>query len=291
MNRTVRVRRRKKPPLQALYSGVMPGADLNKIHPNYLFTRVWMGVVPPEDIDDQFCPGYACVVGELFDGDPTQKDRKRIVLDEGICLRAEDFTPRERLRFGIRDDAEDHPTLFTLRDAAVGLKDLYWPDMVYCPPGNSRFFRFLRSTDGLIAYDPRYGDGRYARYQPFFVSRRRTANGVLQVDAEERQHNIELVNSLLSLNLLEVYTDLALFWERRLPTAYRCIGLVCAEMQLNDMTFQVREMALSDGYDYDEEEEARRMDIRRGAYAEAEDLAWWAAGHDRFAGGSQWLQQ
>ena len=283
------MRRKRKPSLQAVYYGVRGEADLDKFQPNYFCTRVWLAVVPPEDHDGEFVPGYACVVGELYDGDPMQKDRHRIVMDEGIALDPADFTPRERLRYGLRDDVLEHPTLYTLRDATIALKDLYWPERVYLPPGNPRFYRFFQNADGLTVYDPRYGDGRYARAQPFFISRRRTCNGVLQVDHEERAHNLQLVNSLLDTNLLEIHSDCELFWERRLPTAYRAIGLLCAEMQLNDMTYQIREMTFSDGYDYREDEEQAAGDLRSAAMDEARVLSEWASG-DRRAGGSGWMQ-
>jgi hypothetical protein len=261
--------------------------DLDKVAPSYFCTRIWIGVVPPEDVDGQPVPGYACVVGELYDGDPMQRDRKRVVMDEGIALDPKDFTARERLRYGLRDDALEHPTLFTLREAVIGLKDLYWAERIYIPPGNPRFYAFMQSTDGLYGYDGRYGDGRYAQAMPFFVSRNRTCNAVLQADHEERAHNLHLVNSLLELDQLEIYTDLTLFWERRLPSAYRAIGLLCAEMQLTDMTYAIRQMSFSDGYE-DYEATEQEQDQRSSVLQAAEDLSWWATGTER--GGSGWLQ-
>ena len=287
MDRLVRVRKRKKPQILAVYHGVKGDQDLDKVEPSYYCTRIWIGVVPPEDVNGEHCPGYACAVGEVYDGDPMQRDRKRIVLDEGVCLDPADFSPKERLYYGIRNDQTSHPTLYTLKDAVLALKDLYWAEAVFVPPGNPRFFRFFQSTDGLFSYDSRYGDARYKRHQPFFVSRRRTCNGVFQVDHEERAHNLELVNSLLDTGLLDIYTNLTNFWDRRLPTAYRAIGLVCAEMQLHDMTYAIREMSFSDGYeDYDDTEidTARKGQVQ----SQAEDLSWWANGTGRLGG--SWLQ-
>ena len=286
MDRKVRVRRRLKPALLAVYHDQEGDVDLDKVEPSYYCTRIWIGVVPAEDKGDVTVPGYACVVGELYDGNPMQKDRKRVVLDEGIALDPKDFSPGERKYHGIRDDALDHPTLYTLRDSVIALKDLYWADSIFVPPGNPRFFKFFQSTDGIFQYDQRYGDSTYIKQMPFFVSRRRVANGVFEVDHEEREHNIQLVNSLLQLGLLNIYTDLHLFWERQLPSAYRAIGLVCAEMQLNDMSYQVREMSFSDGYD-DYEPSERDLEIKQGVMSEAQDLSWWATGREQ--GGGGWL--
>ena len=286
MDRTVRVRRRRKPPLLAVYHGISGDVDLDKIPPSYYCTRIWIGVVPAEDDGDEVAPGYACVVGELYDGDPMQRNRKRIVMDEGIALDPADFSARERLYYGLRDDVMEHPTLYTLRDAVVALKDLYWAESILVPPNNPRFFTFFQNTDGLASYDARYGDARYARHMPFFVSRRRKCNGVFHVDAEERIHNKELVSSLLISNLLEICAECGIFWGRRPPTAERAIGLVCAEMQLNDITYAIRKMSFSDGYDeYEPSEE--QVDAKSHARAAAEDLAWWAdAGTERR---SSWL--
>ena len=75
------MRLKRKPSLLAVYHGVMSrNFDLDKVQPNYFCTRIWIGVVPPEDIDGQFVPGYACVVGEKFDGDPMQREREMVVL-------------------------------------------------------------------------------------------------------------------------------------------------------------------------------------------------------------------
>ena len=285
VDRSVRVRRRGKPALSAVYHGVALEQDLEKVGPNYFCTRIWIGVVPPEDSNGESSPGYACVVGELFDGDPTQRDRKRIVFDEGIALDPADFSPKERLCFGMRDDALQLPTLYTLRDAVIALKDLYWAERIFCPPGNPRFHQFIQSTDGLYAYDPRYGDGRYQKHMPFFVSRRRLCSGVLQVEHEERAHNLKLVDSLLALDLIEIRSHCKLFWERKLPTAYRAVGLVCAEMQMSDMTYRIRQMHFSDGYeDYGED----NQEMRSRALEAAEDLSHWATGNERM-GGSGWL--
>lgn len=287
----MRVRRKIKPPLLAVYHGIVtPGFDLDKAEPNYYCTRIWIGCVPPEDIDGETYPGYACVVGEKFDGDPSQRDRTRVVLDEGIALDPADFSKRERQYHGIRDNALEYPTLYTLRDAVIALKDIYWAERIYVPPGNEQFKGFIQSTDGLYSYDPRYGDARYNRQMPFYVSRRRTCReGILQVENEQRQHNISLVSSLLDMDRLTIDNDCTLFWDRQLPTARRAIGLVCAEMQMMDMTYQIREMHMSDGYDeYEEKEEDKEQ--KDGAMSEAEDIAWWAnSGNAGIPGGSGWL--
>lgn len=263
------------------------GFDLDKVEPNYFCTRIWIGVVPPEDIDGQYVPGYACVVGEKFDGDPMQREREMVVLDEGIALDPADFTPEDQKYYGIRKDSLDHPTLYTLRGAVIGLKDLYRAGRVICPPGNPQFFNFIRQTDGLYGYG-NYGDSRYARHMPFFVARSRVCDSVLEAEHEQRAHNLELVNSLLAMDRLKILTDCKLFWDRRLPTAHRAIGLICAEMQMSDMTYQIRKMSISDGYDaYEENSEEREH--KQEVMKSAEDLAWLLHGGQP-AGGSQWLK-
>ena len=152
MNPNVTVRKRKDPGLVEIDEG--DGA--------VLYTRVWIGMVPPKGLE----PGYACVVGEVFDDDPRQKPRPKILLDEAQALSPDDWDKDtvDRYRDLFYTDIEgpdgvveatkaSNPTLHDLRIAAVALKDLYKGEMGITLPHHPPFTAFLRATEGLCLYD------------------------------------------------------------------------------------------------------------------------------------------
>jgi hypothetical protein len=283
MNTNVRIRKRQDPVLWSVYQDPDEDLDLDFQNPDLTLTRIWMGVVPPEStsvrastgaVERKFSPGYACVVGEVYDRDPMQKERERIILDEGVCLDPADFTLEARNLYGIRPDERKNATLTSLRQAVVALKDLWLPEKIMCPQDNDRFYRFIQNTEGLWNYDSRYGDHYYKERMPFFVSRRWLSYGVVQVKAEDREYNMHLVDSLLSQNRLIFYDDLTLFYDEKLHTSYRAAGMVLAEMQLFDMTYAVRDYEIGDGYAV---ENPQDMDnLREEMDEDIDTLEWWA---------------
>ncbi len=78
MNINVKVEKWREPALVEIDEGEGP----------ILYTRVWMGMVPPKGLE----PGYACVVGEVYDDDPRQKPRPKILLDEAQALNPDDWS-------------------------------------------------------------------------------------------------------------------------------------------------------------------------------------------------------
>lgn len=284
MNRQVKVRKSRDPVLWSVYMDPEEGLDLDFQEPDLKLSRIWAGAVPPEALSSNYAAtgtvtaahsaGYACVIGEVFDRDPMQKERERIVLDEGVCLDPEDYTIEERLRFDIRSDARQHATLASLRRAVIALKDIWLPEKIYTPKNNTRFHRFIQMTEGLFNYDPRYGDHYFRETMPTFVGRNWLCDGVLMVDQEEREYNLHLVDALLAQDKLQAYSDLKIFWEEKLPTSYRCIGMVLAEMQMYDMTFQIREMEIGDGYAIEDPRQTQAL--LKGVKDDVDVMAWWA---------------
>lgn len=285
MDRKVRVRKREKPPLTEIYYNPPEDGKYEGLEPDAQMMRIWMGVVPPEDVklpngETEICPGYACVIGEAYDGNPAQVDRRRMVLDEGIALDPGDFTEEERAYYQIPEVMPDAPTLYDLRRAIVALKDIYWVDIVLTPPGNVRFHRYVLATEGLISYDPRIPDRIYRKLSPFYDGRYRVGHGIIQVEEEQREYNVRMVDSMLAKGIggqpqLEIQSDCTIFWNRRPKTAYRAIGLVLSEMQLRDMTYEMRTFHFSDGYAEDDEQDEARSAASERLMDQCETLAWW----------------
>lgn len=276
---------------------------------------MWMGVAPPETItvpgsEKRIVPGYACVIGEVFERNPLQNEPLRVLFDEGVALDPRDFEgmPGAREQYGLCESLEDaikHPTLHALRQAMVALKDLWLVERILVPPDNDQFFEYVRQTEGLYFYDNRVPDYRFRRSMPFFRSRHRTCHGILKggmvsMDAngqgvfkEDREWNDHVTQTLLNTRRFNAVNECGIFWEEhgpRPPTARRAVGLVLNEMQYYDMTFQVRDYHVTDGYDREpdpEEEEARQEETQqhRGF------MAWWGGKTTREDDLSGWNQE
>ena len=174
MNPMARIRRRKDVPLVEVYTD----GDFSH-EPDLVCTTIIMGIAPPEARG----PGFACVVAEIYDGDPMQRERQKIILDGDVALNPRDFVKKlsrrnraERARFQAMgatptgvvpgrvtkadvceewkiDESEySEPTLYSLQRAAVCLKDLYEPEFAVAPR-IPHFLARLRYTDGLGGYD------------------------------------------------------------------------------------------------------------------------------------------
>ena len=290
MNPTVTVRRRQEPPLTAIWHKATKETDLEKVPPDLLMTRIWIGVAPPEG---KF-PGYACVVGEVFDNEPAQSIRKRIVLDDAMCLVPDQFTAARRKQLQLPDTMPKVPTLHQLRQAVIGLKNLWWPNLIYVPPDNVAFFQYFRSTDGLFSYDERYGEGQYRMWHPYHVNKSYLTDAVVRagrIDPQTEQYredqdfNVGLVNSLLGMDRLTVAEDL-LWWEHNntRPSVNRALGMVLNEMEYHDMTYAVRDYRISDGYDHEPDEE-RVMEAQADMDEQVQNLLY------VFGNEGQWLDR
>lgn len=280
MNTNVTVKKRKDPGLVEIDEG-----DGNPV----LYTRVWMGIVPPKGLE----AGYCAVVGELFDDDPRQKPRPKILLDEGQALNPENFSEeivgkyRDLFYTDIGDPLEgdgvisstkaSNPTLHDLRGAAVALKDLYRVEMGIALPSEPPFTAFLRATEGLCIYDDAIDPEQYKSWFPTFSS---IDNRMAIMDevpmGEDEEYGRQLVETLLARNELHVNDHCKLFQNSHLAHPIRAVGLVCAAMQVWDWSFMVRDVQVSDGYD--EIVDEKELEDARVETAADDAVRMWQAG-------------
>lgn len=281
MNPDVIVQARHNPPLLEVHDS--PRAQAEGIPP-LKFTRIWMGIVGPAGRE----PGYACVVGEVFDGDIRQKARKKILLDEAQALAPGDLSEPDRARYRdllyarkIEDDGSerdvpkaDHPTLDDLRLACAALKDLYWYDfrksdggrlLAWTTPGEPQFAQFMRATEGLAApYPPKQDPEQLRAWHPFFVDGSALTAIADEVPfGEDPDYSRQLVESLLARDDLGVNEHCRLFDDARLEHPVRAVGLVCAAMQAVDWSWVQKAYQESDGYEEMDMTEARRKEMER----------------------------
>ena len=276
MNPHVTVRKRKDPGLVEIDEG--DGV--------VLYTRVWMGMVPPKGLE----PGYACVVGEVFDDDPRQKPRPKILLDEAQALSPDDWDKDtvDKYRDLFYTDIEgpdgvveatkaSNPTLHDLRIAAVALKDLYRVEMGITLPHHPPFTAFLRATEGLCLYDDQVDPEQYQQWFPTFQSIDYRMAIMDEVPmADDVEYGRQLVETLLGRNELHVNEHCKLFQNSHLAHPVRAVGLVCSAMQVWDWSYMVRDVQMGDGYEEilaDEDLEQAKAELN------AEDaVLMWQAG-------------
>ena len=276
MNPNVKMRHLRNPPVIEVTSPLFGD-------PLY-FTRIYMGIVGPTHE-----PGYGVIVGEEWDGDPRQKTRPKVILDEVTALRPADLLDRypdlepwhdllyvksrgadgeETLR-----DRSDIPTLDDLRPALVALKDIWHPPGIYIKehpddeeewerlplpavtsPGDENFVQYLRATDGLEIYDK--GDevpideDQHKLWHPFFSG----LDTVCSINAEppfgeDTEYSDALVKSLVAGKELRAMGYITRFLDKSQQHPTRAVGLVCGMMQYDDWTYEVRKYRPSDGYE------------------------------------------
>ncbi len=254
MNTKAVVRARKDPALIEYY------IDGNtEREPDELFTRIWMGIVPPDDE-----AGYACVIGELFDSTFEQKTRPKMLIDEGIALRPSDFDADglkewSRLVYNSFDGEEtterwERPTLDDLRHVCVGLKDIYSasvrePILAFVPPDvNPHFFHYILQTWGFN-YDGSRDDEEWAKWYPFFRSQAyRLSLSNEPPFGENPEYAQELVESLFAGGELQVEAHCSLFLTPEVKNPRRCVGMVLAAMQMIDWSWKFVEHREKDGF-------------------------------------------
>ena len=208
--------------------------------PEKLLTRIYMGIAPPVGRT----PGYCCVVGEEYDGDPMQRDRQKIILDDAYALNPEDFPDEICQRCEVTALEYEHPTIYSLQRAAIALKDVYQPEVMIAPPGEPIFLKTLISAEGLCYYD----EEQEHHYQDWFPCLRLQYEvGVLAAKTEDSEQASALIDALFQRGLLMVsplYQKMQTQW----PAISRAVGLVLLEMQNTDITFEVRQRQKEDGY-------------------------------------------
>ncbi len=280
MNTNVVVRHLADPPLLKVWDH--PDAD-----DFMLFTRIWMGIVGPQERE----PGYAVVVGEVYDGDVRQKARRKIVLDEGQALDPQDFDEETRKKHYdlLYCDLEgedgqlqqvrkvDLPTLDDLRAAMVTLKDLYHVNLGYTPPNSAVFYQHMRSTEGLTHYSPDYDDGQLAHWYPCF--RHSDATATLSDNppfGDDEEYGRQLIESLLARDELHVNEQCRLFRNRSLTAPIRAVGLVCSAMQVMDWPHQIREWREQDGSGAHRGDKSEEQMVREAQAREIEARLWHA---------------
>lgn len=303
MNTKVKIRNRKRPPLIEVYDheGAQP----------QLFTRLVLGIAPPAE--DGTEPGYACVMGELYDNDPRQKQRKKVLLDEGTALDAKDFpapiVSQHWDRFyrevteedgNTRDLAHiDHPTLSDLQQVAVALKDLYHPvpddpRRFYMPgwilPQHPRqnveteidpFAATIRATWGLQSYPSHFQEQEFRGWFPTYRNQYlRAAIGSNPPLGSNPAANRELVETLLARDDLTHNDHCTIFLDssRRLPHAL--VGALCAVWQAQDWAYMMRDKQDDyDGYETIEEVDDQREKARRSFRTKrARRISQWLSG-------------
>uniref|UniRef100_A0A6M3J0F4 Uncharacterized protein n=1 Tax=viral metagenome TaxID=1070528 RepID=A0A6M3J0F4_9ZZZZ len=179
------------------------------------YTRVWMGLTPPR----KAYPGYACVVGELFDGSWGRHRRPLVLLDEATSL-APMAAP----------DFED------FSQAVIALKDLYKVPWIYCDSGShgdreqtvdtkrNYWYASLQSCHGLGYYEGEDDEVHRARF-PFFESRHRTASLLDPPFVEDEDVCRQKLNALFSHDMLVVRPHCGIF---DADTEYQRTGLAIA---------------------------------------------------------------
>ncbi len=287
MNTDVLIRRRLRPNLIEVYDH--PDAEAQ------LYTRLLLGIIPPaEDGSEE---GYACVVGEVYDEDPRQKQRQIVLLDEAVALDPGDFPPhivsshwdrfyREVTRDGVETDIahKDSPTLSDLQQAAIALKDLYHPapDSPWrltmpgwilphkpadaTPQSADPFVTSIRATWGLQYYpDHIYEDYDYAEWFPTFRSSAlRASIGSSPPQGSNPAANRELVETLLARDDLLHNAHCVHFTNSNKQLPHTLVGALCAVFRAQDWAYYLREK--SDDYDgyqtIDELKEYERTESR-----------------------------
>ena len=272
MNTSVKIRKRKEHGLIEIDEG--DGWEV--------YTRIWMGLVPPHGNE----PGYACVVGEVYDDDPRQKPRPKIVLDEAQALNPEDWDSDIVRQYqdvfyteidGQNIAKSSNPTMHDLRVASVSLKDLYQVDMGITLPNQPPFTQFLRSTEGLCMYD---NDIDSVTYKSWFPTYKTSALTLAIMDTppmgDDEEYGRQLVETLLARNELQINEHCKLFQNSHLSHPVRAVGLICSAMQVWDYTFLIREMEEGDGYeDLLDEEDAEAIKEELG---QEDAVRMWQAG-------------
>ena len=147
MNRRARLRPQQSGIIY-YYNDPEPGVSLSAYDPDYTFTRLCMGIAPPEGDT----PGYCCIVGEKLGLDNAWDESSFVLVDEAIGLQPAFFSKEEQEKFGITAAAARYPTQEGLREAAIALKDLYGPQLCWCVP-EPHFINYLRRGMGLTWYD------------------------------------------------------------------------------------------------------------------------------------------
>lgn len=280
MIRTVKVRKQPKPKPTIKVYFRPKGPIEDQVH-DLEVTRIIMAVAPAEGR----APAYACVMGEIYDGDPMQRARKRIVLDEAVALDAADFDEEEQLRFQVSEKDLIYPTLEGLRRGLVALKDLWRPShLILPPPEDSDFCRLIRATEGLSSYDRRQA-ALFPYWFPFYrkdvpviregtvVDHTEPLVGFAVPKKEDPEVNDQLRENLFSSDMLLI-SDTNRDDPRRPCRLWhtmeqwhgpmkRAMGLGLAWMQDSDMTYQIREWTTPEvGY----------IDVRQATEKEAKLL-------------------
>lgn len=278
MNRHIRrARNRDLPIIDLWYTGRGVGDAGPPRPPDIQATRIWMAAAPADDTG----PDYACVVAELYDGDPMQRDRKRLMLDESVGLDPADWTAEERELHHIRPHVEAangrqcgcavcSPTLGEFRRGLVALKDLYEPEIIMVPGQGldsesyqrefavNKFFRTVVMTDGLQQYDSRYRD-EYERWCPCKRGDGYTV-GVVTV-REDEIFDKRIVENHLNADLFQYIAETCRLFSTRphWRPPVRALQMLLAQMQDRDLTYAIRDNRLDEpGYVRDEQAALRR---------------------------------
>lgn len=189
------------------------------------YTRVWMAATPPSGLE----PGYACVVGEVFDGALRSQERPLYLLDEASDV----ILPR-------------------LFNKIAALKDIYRPSQLYVDPKHEQFRSdLIKMRWGIAGYpaEDEVRDDELRAQHPHFVSRERIASPVDPPYKEDDEWGFLVVDTLFSEGRLTHHECCEVFAESQFQSPHRALAIVCLSMMSYEWTEQLNDMRDMDGYE------------------------------------------
>lgn len=207
------------------------------------YTRIWMAATPPVGLD----PGYACVVGEVFDGHMRAQERKLYLLDE--CADA---------------------ILQRLFRKIAALKDIYWPTQLLVDPKHEQFCSDLIKARWCISHYPdeeEVPDDEVRQHNPHFVSRERIASLGDVPYKEDDEWGFIVVDTLFSEGIFSHHECCQIFAESQYQTPHRAVAICLLGMMTYEWTEEMNDQQDHDGYDLLEDipEEGDEMEAHEAA--------------------------
>uniref|UniRef100_A0A6M3XSZ4 Uncharacterized protein n=1 Tax=viral metagenome TaxID=1070528 RepID=A0A6M3XSZ4_9ZZZZ len=189
-----------------------------------LYTRIWMMMAPPAEGH----PGWAGVLGEVFDGNWRQQERTLVLLDEACAVLL--------------------PRLFF---AAACLKDIYMADQLYVDPSDAAFRADLaKNRWGLCGYDADMDDDDLASKFPFFASRDRICSPIEPPYKPDPEWGRLLISEMFDDGMLKVHSSACPVFERgNYKPPHRALALGVMAMQAWDWSDRFDGVDMDDGYE------------------------------------------
>ena len=235
-----------------------------------LYTRIYLGVVPPKG----YQPGYCAVLGEKFDRSFEPHPRPLFQLDEGVCF--PDVDPSMAL-------------IHDLLAATCALKDLYLPAhekpnstslggdrRLIVNPGHEQFYQeLIQQKHGICTYpgEDEVQDAQLEAKHPFFASRDRTGPLYEPPYREDEDYGRKVVESLVNRvgddgePMLKHHSCCEVLKTGQYVTPLQAQALCCLSLQTYDWVEVLEGRFDYDGYEIDEtpkqEKWERRLEMER----------------------------